>query len=147
MGPQSVLVLFLLDWEDAAAKEGKEMEREHLLMLGEGGNLENRVRLDGSLQHWHGTANGKPPNQAQPLLKDWCEVMEVGTISRDWMEWAGGMGEGRRSDLELAVVTDKASAYWTWSGQGLSQRGGAQPLQECVTDLGPHGRTLTGVQA
>lgn len=43
------------------------------------------------------------------------------------------------------MITGKASAYWTWSGQGSVQGGGAQPLQECVTDLGPCGQTLTDV--
>lgn len=58
---------------------------------------------------------------------------------------AGGRGEGRRSDLGLVVITGKASVYWTWSRPGSAQRGGAQPLQECVTGLGPHEQTLTCV--
>lgn len=67
------------------------------------------------------------------------------TISRDWFRGAGGMGEGRRSDLGLAVTTGTANASWTWSGQGSAQGGGAQPLQECITELGPHGQTLSDV--
>lgn len=38
--------------------------------------------------------------------------MEVRTVARKWV------GEGRRSDLGLAVITGKANAYWSWRGQG-----------------------------
>lgn len=55
------------------------------------------------------------------------------------------MGEGRRSDLGLAVTTGTANASWTWSGQRSAQGGGAQPLQECITELGHHGQTLIDV--
>lgn len=47
-----IQVLFLLDWEDAAAKQGKEMEREHLLMQGEGGNLEDTVSWMAHFNTW-----------------------------------------------------------------------------------------------
>ena len=43
----------------------------------------------------------------------------------------------------LAVITGKASVYRTWSGQGSAHGGGAQPMQEYITDLGPYGQTLT----
>lgn len=44
----------------------------------------------------------------------------------------------------MAVITGKASAYQAWSRQRPAQ-GEAQPPQECVTDLGIHGQTLTDV--
>lgn len=64
--------------------------------------------MDGSLQHLDGTADGKLPKQAQLLLKYWCVVMEVRTISRHG--GAGGVGEGRRAYLGLAAITGKANA-------------------------------------
>lgn len=54
------------------------------------------------------------------------------------------MGEGRRSDLGLAVITAKANAYWSWRGQGPVQGGGAQPLLRRVF-LGAHGQRLPDV--
>jgi len=41
-----------MDWEDAAAKQGKETEKMYLLMQGEGGDLENTISWMAHFNTW-----------------------------------------------------------------------------------------------